>query len=92
MNYFKTTTPVGETRAFIKSIKVHEYEYCILSMRDKSVIVISNSASLTSQLHALPAQFAELKMLKREFEKIHQLQLYITSKGNLSLLMDTFQL
>jgi hypothetical protein len=87
MNYFKTTMPVDQTRAFIKTQHSHQYEYCILSRKDKSCLVISNSRQLTEKLKALPDGFYEVSLLKKERKAIYQNKEFDSTLGNLGLLL-----
>ncbi len=88
MNYFSTAKPVSDTRDHLKSLKAHDYEYCILAMKDNSTIVLSNSESLTHQLQLLTDDFKEIKIPKKEFCSIYNKELYYSSQGNHSLLLE----
>ncbi len=87
MNYFKTTMPVDQTRAFIKTQHSHQYEYCILCRKDKSCLEISHSRQLTEKLKALPDGFDEVSLLKKEKKAMYQNKEFDSTLGNLGLLL-----
>lgn len=87
MKYFKTTLPLAETRSYIKALKAYDYEYCILSMKDNTSVVISNSHQLTGQLSTASADFEPMKIHTREMEAIRLNQVHQTAVGNFGLVL-----
>ena len=79
---------MAETKAYIKSLKAYDYEYCILGMPDKTCIVISNSEKLTAHLIDPSSDFEPVRLAKKDIEKIHVKHMYQSTQGNYGLVLD----
>jgi hypothetical protein len=88
MNYFKTNIDVANCKSFIKSLKAHDYEFCIVALKNNASIVISNCATLTGKLLQEP-DFTDIGVEQNNMSEIHESKQYKTTHGNHGLLIDS---
>lgn len=88
MNYFKTNLDVANCKSFIKSLKAHDYEYCIVALKNNASIVISNCTNLTEKLLQEP-DFTDIGVQQNNMSEIHESKQYKTTHGNHGLLIDS---
>ena len=88
MNYFKTNLDVVACKSIIKSLKAHDYEFCIVALKSNASIVISNCEKLTEKL-TQDSGFIRISMLQNFISEIHEYKQYKTTHGNHGLLIDS---
>jgi len=88
MNYFKTNMDVASCRSLLKSLKAHDYEFCIVALKNNTSIVISNCDKLTGKLLNQP-EFENIGVKDKGVTEIHESNQYKTTHGNHGLLIDS---
>ena len=88
MNYFNTNLDVSTCKAFIKSLKAKDYEYCIVALKNNASIVISNCERLTEKL-AQESDFTDISIHQNSMNEINESKQYKTTHGNHGLFIDS---
>ena len=88
MNYFKTNLDVVACKSFIKSLKAHDYEFCIVALKNNASIVISNCERLTEKL-AQESDFTDISIHQNSMNEINESKQYKTTHGNHGLFIDS---
>lgn len=88
MNYFKTNLDAASCKSLIKSLKAHDYEFCIVALKNSSSIVISNCEKLTGKLMTQP-DFEDIGIQQNSVAEAHGANQYKTTHGNHGLLIDS---
>ena len=88
MNYFNTNLDVSACKSLIKSLKAHDYEYCIVALNNTAPIVISNCAKLTQKL-IQESDFTHMNVQQNNISEIHEYKQYKTTHGNHGLFIDS---